>query len=152
MIIKFTPPNKALVAAGTHADYPGLEPVTVDGPYIVFAFGDNATLESATEELDKIEAAVVALAIEEGQSAELAAYLAQVQRARKEVEREYAYIMNASANAEPVASEQESQLHADTHAASNDSASSNEADLQTTEELSDNGQATESTSTRRKRG
>jgi len=154
MFITFAPPTAALVALETHAGNDAFAFIATDGPFIAFNFGEDATFDSCNAAIDAAETAIDSLATEAEAAGEntnlLMALRDTLSVARREVRNEYAYIMSAPTTAEATAAEQESQLHADTHAAINDSSSSNDADSKN-EELIDNGQATEGTGTRRKR-
>lgn len=152
MKIKFAPATTALVALDTHAGYPNLAVMSVDGPFIAFDFGEGATVDSIHAMLDAANTTIDSL-VTEAQEAEesealLVALRATVARARREALAALSYNKSAEPVEIPTDVEQESQLHTDTHAASNDSPSSNDADSKN-EELKTYEQAQQGT--RRKR-
>ena len=156
MNIKFAPATLALMALDTHKDQPSLAGMSVDGPFIAFDFGANATVDSVHAMLDAANATIDSL-VAEAQDAEvnarvddalLVALRATVARARREALTALSYNKSAEPVEIPTDAEPESQLHTDTHAASNDSPSSNDADSKN-EELKTYEQAQQGT--RRKR-
>jgi len=152
MNIKFAPATLALVALDTHTGYDALAFMKVDGPFIAFDFGEGATADSVTATLDAANATIDSLVTEAQEAGEseavLVALRATLARARREALLALSYNKSAETVEEPIVADQESQLHTDTHAAINESPSSNDADS-TNEELKTYEQAQQGT--RRKR-
>ncbi len=74
MIIKFAPATLALMALDTHTDYDTLDFMTVDGPFIIFDFGEGATTDSVAALVDAATSTVDDLVAEtqlEGESGSL---------------------------------------------------------------------------------
>lgn len=152
MLIKFAPATIAVMCADTHKSVKELEVLETDGPFLIFNFGPDATADSCRESLRDMDAFVGGLIADEDNEAEivgLSSLKSEILRAQKEVEREFAYIMNASATTEAILDDTGSQLHGEQNASTNDSSSSNDADS-SNEELSNNGETKQSPRSRKR--
>lgn len=142
MFIQIAAGAGALAAANTHKDAPELGPIEVNGALLVFDFGENATLDTARESIRSMDAFVgglIADADENDDILALSALKGFICASEREVEREFAYILNASATSEANDDDAGSRLHAKQHASINESPSSNQA--VENEELNTNGEA-----------
>lgn len=149
----FVPATLAHIAANTHADAAKLPFLSVEGDFLFFNFGEDATHEGALESLMHLRAVIGEILFtteDQVDASGLTALLAEIDRAEMEVNRAFASIYNATADVEATVAQQETRLQGETHAAINESPSSNEADSNS-EELITNGEENESNRTRRKR-
>ena len=156
MLIQVTAGAAVLAIANTHASAEELAPLEVNGALLAFDFGSDATLESATESLRKMDVYVGGL-IADSDDASVIPALSQLKAVivgvQRDVEREFAYMTRASSALETTPSDVETLLHGEQHASINDSSSSNGADSSNDEELNTDGEAhTEERKPRRKRG
>lgn len=146
MLIQISAGSAALKAANTHKDAEELAPLDVNGALVAFDFGNDATIESARESIRSMDAHIGALIADADDVAEVASLSALkelVCGVEREVEREFAYLMNRAPTEEATAPDAESQLHVEQHASINDSSNSNGADDSNDEELNTNGETQE---------